>query len=163
MNEYLNERLIIFPSQVDEKLVINKDYKSTDDKINVPKSTHITGEESYDMVVKTIKEYSRYFADKVDKIFNDIHCDTFEYCFYDKTNDDVDDYKKGLGKIFPKGIRNYKPAEYVNLDLNDDDCPDNWDDYNSLAKFETEDGNYVIVWTAIDTQLKTMYAFISKL
>ena len=28
LTKYLNEKLVIFPSQVDEKLVINKDYKS---------------------------------------------------------------------------------------------------------------------------------------
>ena len=28
LTKYLNERLVIFPSQVDEKLVINKDYKN---------------------------------------------------------------------------------------------------------------------------------------
>ena len=28
LTKYLNEKLIIFPSQVDEKLIINKDYKS---------------------------------------------------------------------------------------------------------------------------------------
>ena len=28
LTKYLNEKLIIFPSQVDEKLVINKDYKN---------------------------------------------------------------------------------------------------------------------------------------
>ena len=147
---------------LNEKLLVNKNFKSTDDKICVPKSTRITGAEDYDMVIKTIKDYNRHFDNKVDKIFNDIHCDALEYCFYDKENDDEDDYKKGFGKIFPNGVRNYKPAEYVNLDLSDDECPDNWDDYNSLAKFETDDGNYVIVWTAIDTKLKTMYAFISK-
>lgn len=114
------------------------------------------------MIVKTIRGYANYFAYKVNKIFDDIHCDTLEYYFYDKENDNEYDYNKGFGKIFPKGIRNYKPAEYVNFDLSDDDCPDNWDDYNSLAKFETDDGNYVIVWTAIDTLRKTMYAFISK-
>ena len=33
LTKYLNEKLIIFPSQVDEKLVINKDYR--DNKIFV--------------------------------------------------------------------------------------------------------------------------------
>lgn len=148
---------------INEKLIINKNFKFTDDKINVPKSTHITGEESCKNVIDTIKEYNKDFANKVDKIFDDIHCDTLEYCFWDAVNDDEDDYKKAFGMIFPKGVRNYKPAEYVNLDLSDDDCHDNWDDYNSLAKFETKDGNYVIVWTVIYRQQKTMYAFISKL
>lgn len=33
LNEYIEERLVIFPSQVDEKLVINKDYNSPEDNI----------------------------------------------------------------------------------------------------------------------------------
>ena len=150
LNKYLNE-----------KLLINKNF-ILDDKINIPKSTHITGEESYDIVIRTIKHNAKDYADKVDKIFNNIHCDGIKYCFYDRVNDEEDDYKKGIGKMFPKGLRNYKPAEYVNFDLSDDECPDDWDDYNSLAKFETEDGNYIIVWTAIDKRLETIYAFICK-
>lgn len=147
-----------------EKLLINKNFKSAIDTISVPKGTHISGEEDYDMVIKTIKHYNdKDFNDKIDKIFDDIHCESFKYCFYDKVNDDENDYKKSFGKIFPNGLRNYKPVEYINFELNDDECPDNWDDYNSLAKFETYNGNYIIVWTAIDSRLTTMYAFISKL
>ena len=33
LNQYIQEKLVIFPSQVDEKLVINKDYR--DNKIFV--------------------------------------------------------------------------------------------------------------------------------
>ena len=73
LTKYLNEKLVIFPSQVDEKLVINKDYKN-----------------AYTCAPKTFNELRRIIEDRYDKFgagtkrkpinFNDIDVGEITTC-----------------------------------------------------------------------------------
>lgn len=134
-------------SYIAEKLLVNKNFKNVSSKLFIPHDVHITGEEPCKNVIDTINESTmNKKSDKVNDLFKDMHRDTFEYCFCDITEDDEDDYEKNIGKIFTKDLRNYIPEEYINFESDDDYRPVNWNDYDSLAKFERDDGNYVIVW-----------------
>ncbi len=73
LNEYINEKLIIFPSHVDEKLVINKNFKGVEelealfDNINFKYYDIYTLETSYDIfsiMVDYIRDHNiRKFSD----------------------------------------------------------------------------------------------------
>ena len=78
LTKYLNEKLVIFPSQVDEKLVINKDYKNP-----------------YTCAPKSFKELRKIIEDRYDKLgpgtkqkpidFNDVDVSNID-SFCDKNN-----------------------------------------------------------------------------
>lgn len=99
-------------------------------------------------------------SDKVNDLFKDMNRNTFKYCFCDITEDYRGDYEKGVGKIFPKDLRNYIPEEYINFESDDDYRPVNWNDYDSLSKFETDDGNYIIVWIMKNKILRNEHTLI---
>ena len=78
INQRFDEKLIIFPSQVDEKLVINKDYKNP-----------------YTCAPKSFKELKKIINDRYDKLgpgtkqkpidFNDVDVSNID-SFYDDNN-----------------------------------------------------------------------------
>ena len=143
-----------------EKLIISKNFKSADDKLTIQKGIHVTGEEDYKFVIETVKSYcEQEYKYKVDKIFDEISCKSFEYCFYDESSDSQDDYERGIGKIFKQPIKNYTPIDFVNLDMDNDI---KGDDFNSLSRFKTTDDRDVVLWITIDRDKKFMYVFISK-
>ena len=82
LTKYLNEKLVIFPSQVDEKLVINKDYR--DNKIFV---------KSFDELKKIIKDWYKKLGPGTQQKpidFNDIDVsDIHSFC-----NNKVKEYLK---------------------------------------------------------------------
>ena len=79
LTKYLNEKLIIFPSQVDEKLVINKNYKNL-----------------YTCVPKTFDELRKIINDRYDKLgpgtkdnpidFNDVNISNIDSFYNDNIN-----------------------------------------------------------------------------
>ena len=98
LNEYLNE-----------KLLINKHYKSAQQDIFIPDDIHITGEESRKNVINTIEDYYRNNKNHklIYDMFSSLNYDSCEYAFFD-INDMTDPNNKTLDKIFPNGIEYYK-------------------------------------------------------
>lgn len=161
LSKYLNEKLVICHQQVDEKLVINKKYKNVNSKLFIPHDVHITSEETCKNIIDGINDSTAYKkSDKVNDWFKDMNRNIFEYCFCDITEDDDDNYEKSIGKIFTKDLRNYMPEEYINFESDDDYIPINWNDYDSLSKFKTDDGNYVIVWIMKNKVLRKEHTLI---
>ena len=95
LTKYLNEKLVIFPSQVYEKLVINKDYKDA---------------HAYTCAPKTFEELRKIIEDRYDKLgpgtkqnpidFNDVDVSDID-SFYDEDND--------------KGIFEDTKFKYINI------------------------------------------------
>lgn len=132
---------------ISEKLIVNRNYKNINSKLLIPNNVHITGEETCKNIINTINEETEnQKSDKVNDWFKGMHSNILKYCYCDITECDEHDYEKAIGKIFPNGLRNYMPKEYTNFESDDEYIPTNWDEYSSLAKFEIDDGKYVIVW-----------------
>lgn len=132
---------------LNEKLIINKKYKNVSSKLFIPHDVHITGEETCKNIIDGINDSTmNQKSNKVNDWFKGMNRNILEFCFCDITEDDADNYEKSIGKIFTKDPRDYMPEEYINFESDDDHIPINWNDYDSLSKFERDDGNYVIVW-----------------
>ena len=147
LNEYLNE-----------KLLINKHYKSAQQDVYIPDDIHVTGEESRKNVIKTIE--GCYGNTKNHKLiydmFSSLNYDSCEYAFFD-ISDDGDPHNKTLDKIFPDGIEYYKKYaddyDYIQLDNSDS---------NYLIKLNTlnkDNKNTVIVWVSTEKGNTYIYIF----
>ena len=159
LKNYIAEKLVVIPSQVNEKLLINKQYKDAKPDVFIPDDIHITGEESRKNIIGTIEDCCGKQKHKlIYDMFSSLNYDSYEYAFFD-INDDSDPCNKILDKIFPDGIEYYKDNYKDNAD---DYIPLNNNESEYLIKLNTinnDNKNTVIVWVSTDNGNTYIYIF----
>ena len=97
LTKYLNEKLVIFPSQVDEKLVVNKDYKSP-----------------YTCVPTSFDELRKIIEDRYNKLGPGTKDTPIDFNDVDVSN--IDSFRNKRTSIFTfKGIFQRTKFEYIDI------------------------------------------------
>ena len=148
--------MISLSKYINEKLLINKHYKSAQQDIFITDDIHITGEESRKNVIKTIENCYRNNKNHklIYDMFSSLNYDSYEYAFFD-INDDSDPRNKILDKIFPDGIEYYKKYadDYIQLDNS------NFDYLIKLNTLNKDNKNTILVWVSTDNGNTYIYIF----